>query len=377
MLAVSLLVALVFRTAARLLLGLFGPDEAIGSNAAGYLRLIALGFPFQAVMLCVTGFLQGQGNVKTLALVMNTVNILVSGTLIFGLLGAPALGLRGAAIGLVCAQGTAAGCGLFILLRRGGMLHDMLRERFRLQQDILGDVLRIGIPSRLETIFWQAASIVLSRGILSSGDVAFAANQLGLQAESLSEMPVLGFGVAATTFTGQALGACDRRLGREYIRQIQRGAIAVIVFGSCILFPRQAMRLLTNDPEVTALGAIYLRLMGLVQIPQNLQRVYTGALKGAGFSRLPMLIGGIRIPFALCLTTFFHTSIVGIWAVVCADQSVRFLLSYLFYRKKKLWEDLRGRKASQALHSAYPWECQTIPGWLGRKGTADGPDMLC
>ncbi|MEG2088329.1 MAG: MATE family efflux transporter [Angelakisella sp.] len=348
--SLSLVIQFVVRFLAKPLLSIFDPTAEIMACASEYLSIVTFGFPFLAVMLCVTGFLQGKGDTKTpmiIATIMNLVNIVVSSTLIFGLFGVPSLGLTGAAIGLVSAQIAGACCGLWVLLRKGGLLHRAFtRENLCLRWDIIREVFRIGIPSGLETIFWQAASIILSRVILSFGDIAFAANQLGLQAESISEMPALGFGVAATAFTGQALGAGNKALGKEYIREIQKGAILIISVGTCILLflPHQAMRILTNDPEVIALGAVYLRLMGLIQIPQNLQRVYTGSLKGAGYTKIPMLIAGIglwgvRIPLALLLTNVFHTSIVSIWVVVCIDQTVRFILSYLFYRKRKIWDE--------------------------------------
>ena len=94
------------------------------------------------------------------------------------------------------------------------------------------------------------------------------------------------------------------------------------------------MRLLTDDPEIIALGAVYLRLMGCIQIPQNLQRVFAGALKGAGHTKIPMFIAmaglwGIRVPLAFLLTYGFHLGIQAIWAIVCIDQTVRLSLIHI------------------------------------------------
>lgn len=346
--ALALLLLILVFLGAGLLLKVFNPGETVFLAAREYLRILVFGFPATAIMLSVTGILQGRGDTRTpmlIAALMNLVNILLGYPLIFGLGGFQGLGLRGAGIALVLAQWSGAGLGLFALFGKTGFLRGAFHGKpFKPDAAILKELCHIGIPTGLESIFWQAASIVLSRVMLSFGDIAYAANQLGLQAESLSEMPALGFGVAATAFTGQALGAGDPELGRLYIRELQKGALMVISFGTCLLlfFPRQVMSLLTNNQEVIALGAVYLRLMGLIQIPQNLQRVFTGALKGAGYAKIPMGIAatglwGIRVPLALILSSFFHTGIVGIWAVVCVDQTARFLLSLYFYRRKKIW----------------------------------------
>lgn len=347
----AMILQFVIRIFAEQIILIFNPQDLIKQFSLEYLDIVTFGFPFLAIMLCVTSFLQARGDTKTpmfIAVIMNIVNIIVSSTLIFGFFGIKPLGLVGAGIGLVSGQFVGSMCGLCILFRKGGLLHKSFsKDTLRFQWNIIQKVFRIGIPSGLEIMFWQAASIILSRVILSFGDVAFAANQLGLQAESISEMPALGFGIAATAFTGQALGAGDKKLGMQYIKELQKGALLIISFGTCVLlfFPHQAMRILTNDPEVIALGAVYLRLMGLIQIPQNLQRVYTGALKGAGYTKIPMIIAGIglwgiRIPLALVLTNVFNVSIIGIWVVVCIDQTVRFILSYVFYRRKRIWEEV-------------------------------------
>lgn len=102
------------------------------------------------------------------------------------------------------------------------------------------------------------------------------------------------------------------------------------------------MKMLTDNVEVIRLGAIYLVIMDLVQIPQNLSGVLNGALRGAGFTRVPMIVAGvglwgIRIPFSLLLTYYFHMNIIAIWIVMGADLIVRFVLSYSIYKRKNIY----------------------------------------
>ncbi len=332
------------------ILSIFNPKPNVMAHAIGYIRTVSFGLPFLSIVLNVNGALQGMGNTKTplmITTILNLVNIALGYILIFGILGFNGMGLKGAAVALISAQFISSLCALYIVFGKDGILRNMRNTSFfKLQIKQVGEIFNIGIPSGFETIFWQLASIILGRVILSFGEVSYAANQLGLQAESISEMPALGFGLAATALTGQALGAMNKKLGKEYIKEISKGAILVISIGIIILlfFPHVAMRLLTDDEEVIRLGAIYLRLMGLVQIPQNLQRVFTGAIKGAGFTKIPMLIAGIglwgiRVPAALILTKYFHLSIISIWIVVCIDQTLRFILSYIIYKKKNIFKE--------------------------------------
>jgi putative MATE family efflux protein len=329
---------------------IFNPNAEILAMAVQYLKIYSFGFPFVAIMLCVTGSLQGMGNAKTpmlIALIMNVTNIILSHILIFGRFGFPAMGLPGAALAIIISQGVGAICGISVLFGRMGVLHGIGRKAF-FKPDFaaIKEIYTIGIPSGLETAFWQLSSIVLGRVFLSLGEVSYAANQLGLQAESISEMPALGFGIAATAFTGQALGAGDPELGKRYMKEIRKGALLVISFGMMLLlvFPKAAMSLLTDNQEVIELGAIYLRIMGLIQIPQNLQRIYTGSLKGAGYTRIPMMVAGIgiwgvRIPLSLLLTQYFHLGIIAVWIIVAIDQTFRFALSYLLFKRKKVFAE--------------------------------------
>jgi putative MATE family efflux protein len=220
------------------LLSIFNPDSGLKDSAVLYLRTVSWGLPFMVIMISVAAVLQGMGNAKTpmiIAFIMNLINILFSFLLIFGHLGLPVLGIKGAAIATVIAQFCAAVIGLYVLFNRNGVLSSLYNKSFfKLDMKQVFDVYKIGIPTSLESIFWQIAAIILTKTILTFGNTAFAAHQLGLQAESISYMPAAGFGIAATTFIGQALGAKNSELGKKYIKEILKGTFWVTTFCASI-----------------------------------------------------------------------------------------------------------------------------------------------
>jgi Na+-driven multidrug efflux pump len=76
--------------------------------------------------------------------------------------------------------------------------------------------------------------------------------------------------------------------------------------------------------------------MGIVQIPQQLTGVFTGALRGAGDTKFPMVIAaiglwGIRLPFAYLFSLYFDWGILGVWVAMTLDLFVRFGLSAFRY----------------------------------------------
>lgn len=346
---VLILQAVVYTQAPKLLM-VFNPQPELLVFATEYLRIVSFGLPFLAIMLIVGGVMQGMGNARTpmfITMIMNVVNIVVGYIVIFGRLGITPMGVRGAAIATVVSQGTAAFIGLFILFSRNGILGGFLNKKLlSVDKRQIAEVYRVGLPTSMESIFWQFAAIILTRAILTFGETAFAAHQLGLQAESISYTPAAGFGVVATALIGQALGARDKDLARLYLRQILKGALCITTLSVIVLvgFPKVMMSVLTDNKEIIELGAIYLILMGLVQLPQNTTGVFAGAMRGAGYTKVPMMVAGaglwgVRVPLALLMTYVFKQTIVAIWVVMCIDLVFRFFVCFFYYRSKNIYEN--------------------------------------
>lgn len=204
---------------------MFDPSSALLENATIHLKIASWGgLPFLTIILIVAGILQGTGNAKTpmrIAFIMNLLNLGFSYALIFGHFGFKPMGLKGAAISTVLAQIIASLLGLWVLFSQGGILsYSTGKNSFKLDKEEVVSIYKVGLPSSFESIFWQIAAIIITKIILSHGEVALAAYQLGLQAESISYMPAAGFGVAATTFIGQTLGSGEKEHREEISKAI-------------------------------------------------------------------------------------------------------------------------------------------------------------
>ncbi len=345
---VAVLQLIIYIEAPNLLM-IFGPQAELLNLATEFIRIVSFGLPFLAVMLIVGGVLQGLGNSRIpmlITLTMNLINIAVGYCIIFGKLGFSPLGVRGAAVASVVSQGAAAVMGLFILFRRNGILEGCFnRKLFSIDTKQIAAVYRVGLPSAMESVFWQLAAVILTRAMLTYGETAFAAYQLGLQAEAVSYMPAMGIGVVTTALIGQALGARNQDLARQYLKQILKGTFAITAVCTIMMlcFPKAMMSALTDDKEIIALSAVYLMLMGLVQFPQNLTGVLSGSMRGAGLTRAPMLIAGfglwgVRVPLALLMTYAFDRTIIWIWIVMCVDIVIRSVVCSILFKKKSIYE---------------------------------------
>lgn len=280
----------------------FMTDEAsVITIALSYIKILVIGMPFVAIISFVTAVHQGFGDTKTpmsVAIFMNIINILLGYLLIFGLGPIKGLGIYGAGIALVSAQILSALLGLYLVFRKNGLFKQCGHEsRGQFMMCHIKDIYTMGIPVSIESIFWQLSAIVMSKIILSYGQSYFAAYQLGIQAETLTELPAIGFGVAAVTLTSRAIGEKNQSLFRSYIHELVKlsAAISVVTSLLLIVLPKFFMSLFTNHSSLQEIGVLYIFVMGFIQIPQNLSRIFNGVIRSCGYKNTPMFIAGAGI----------------------------------------------------------------------------------
>lgn len=336
-LAVSVL---TFFFAEDVLILLYNTSGELLKVGTDYLRIAIWGVPFMAVMQITGAIMRGAGNTKVpmqVATVINIVNVILSYALIFGNFGFKPMGVIGAAWASNIAQAVGAMLALYIMVFRQDNLVFKLRGVRMVKSDIKA-LLGIGLPTAAENLLMQMGQIMLTGLVVSFGNIALAAHQQGLTAESLSYMPAFGFSIAATAFVGQSMGAGSTELAQRYVKELSKWSMILTTFTASFLIftPRLVFGLLTDVPEVIELGAYYLILMGIAQIPQQLTGVFNGALRGAGDTKAPMINGaiglwGIRLPFSYLLSLHFGWNIIGVWAAMTIDLFVRFALSAYRY----------------------------------------------
>ncbi|MDD4779750.1 MAG: MATE family efflux transporter [Tissierellia bacterium] len=326
----------------------FTPVEDTMYNASKYLKIVIFTSPFVLIMATVTGVYQGHGNTKTpmfISIVVNIINVILGYLLIYGKFGLPRLELVGAGIALLLSQASGAFLGLFLLYNKQiGFFSTYENENiFKLDFSIIKEVYSIGIPAAFENMFWQLSAVIMSKIILSYGEITFSAYQLGLQAEMLSEMPAVGVGIAATSLTANAIGSKDEKLLKAYTKQLLKTAALISGISSLLIifFPGAFMNLFTNIQEIKAIGMKYLIAMGFIQIPQNLSKVLNGAIRSAGYKNTPMLISFfgiwvVRIPLALLFAYVLKLNIIFIWICMDIDQITKCIISAVVFKIKKI-----------------------------------------
>lgn len=337
------------------LLQLEGKPAALASE---YLRIVAWSLP--AVMIEQIGIacLQGMGDTLSgfgVRAVVALVNLVVSLSLVVGWGPFPQLGWPGLAIGTAAGHFVGGALVMIMLLGGRGGLHIRLAEIVTPDWELAERILRVGIPGGIDVLIIVACHLTYLAIINRQGAEAAAAHGLGVTIESLAYLPGSAFQVAASTLTGQYLGAKEPQ-------QAQRAALTALGVGCTLMSLAGMMFFLAShslvaifagpgDVQTANTSAELLKVVAWSMPSLSAVMVFTGALRGAGDTRWPLIISligflGIRIPGALLLANTEITipilgwtiagwglGVFGAWYAMVADVVVRsLLLSFRFWQ---------------------------------------------
>lgn len=292
------------------------PVEAL-AEARIYTLICALGFVFIFGYNLLSAILRGVGDSRKPFLficIACAINIALD-LLLVGLF---RMGALGAALATVAAQG-ASMLLCIAYLRRNDFVFEFSRSSVRIQKDCLKVLLRVGIPTTVQTTVGTVAFAVLT-AISNEIGVATAAAMAGAQKVTLfAVLPSVALGNAIAAMCAQNFGA--RRKDRAL--ETMRTGFAVIMcinvalFAVIELIPGSLMRLFGSDCEMIGLGIIYLRLCSLDFLFIPFQGALVGYLIGAGRATLPAAISIcssllLRAPAAYLIGILMDRGITGV-----------------------------------------------------------------
>jgi multidrug resistance protein, MATE family len=287
-----------------------GQPAAVSRDAADYTRGILWGILPYLVFVAFRQTLQAMGVVRQAAAAIvlgNVVNAVLNWMLIFGHLGAPALGVSGSALSTSVARW--AMC-IYLLVASRRSLAPYWRG-FTAEAAVVRPyltMLRIGLPIALhnsvELMIFAVAALLIGR----IGVAELAGHQIALNLASLSFMVPLGISGAAATRVGNAIGRGDMPGARRAAAAcLLLGTGAMMVFAAVFAtLPGPLARLYTMDPAVISVVAVLLPIAAVFQICDGVQVVSSGVLRGAAdttFTAAIALLGywaiGLPVGWAL------------------------------------------------------------------------------
>jgi putative MATE family efflux protein len=312
---------------------MFGATPEVQALGEVYVKYVFLGTAFSFFEFILGAALRGAGDMKTpmvMALITNAVNIVAGYILIFGGLGFPAMGVKGAAIANIIGFAAGAFAYLILIYRRKLMLNlPLIRNRFK--RDVIDRILKIGVPAAAEQAVLQVGFLLYTALIVYFGTAALAGHQIGARIQSLAFMPGMGFSMAATALVGQNLGARKPDDAEECGWESTKLSMLVMCgIGAVMFIFAEPMALLfVNDAETVEFAALWIRLQALAMPAIGIHFTLSGALRGAGDTRWPLWVSAlgmfaVRLPIALALGfAFGGVGVLGAWIAFVVEYNVR------------------------------------------------------
>ena len=297
---------------AKTLLSWMNVPKEIIDDAALYMQVYYAGIIGSLVYNIGTGILRSVGDSKTplyILIVCCFVNILLD--LLFVL--AFHWDVFGVAFATILSQLVSAVL-IVIVLMRTEDCYKLHIKQIRFDGTILRQIIRIGVPNGLESVFYSISNVLIQTAINGFGTVAIASWSAIGRIDSVMWMFQQAYGIAVTTIVGQNFGARKYDRVKKTARVglwMTMGSIAVIsiiIYAFCPFF----LRIFTEDGAVVKTGTMFLRILAPSYVAYVFIQIYSAVIRGAGESLQPMLITvificGLRMVWLFAVLPHFHT----------------------------------------------------------------------
>lgn len=346
----TLLISAVFLVFADPIIRMVGSQPDTHEYAVEYLRIIMGGLVFSTVSLVLNAAQRGAGNTRiamTTNLISNGVNVIFNYLLIGGNFGFPALGIRGAAIATVL--GTVCACALSVrsVLHKDGFVYLGAVKGWIADKANIKSLLNVGSSAFVEQICMRIGFLLFSMTVAHLGTTELAAHQIGGNMMSMSFSIGDGFSVASVTLIGQSLGRRRPDMAKIYGNVCQKCGLlcAVVISTVYFFFGKDIFLLYTSEQVILDYGVMIMRILSVILFFQIEQVVQFGCLRGAGDTKFTAFVSLISVAcirpglsWLLCYPA--GLGLMGAWLGTLADQVVRFLMSFVRFRKGN-WTKLR------------------------------------
>lgn len=377
-LVLGTVVAVLIAVAAPFIAGLLQLEGDGLQHAVTYLRIAAIGIPGLTVLFSGINCCRGAGDsVRPMVtmIIINIINIAISFSLSGVDLAMTSLnaageaerrvlfenpvgldyGVSGIAVG-TCVAWLIGGCIMTMLLARGVHGLKLKRRRLRPHWLTIRRLVRVAAPNFVETFgmwFGNFVVLMLVGQLASSGLIG--AHVVAVRIEAFSFLPGFAMATAAATLAGQYLGAGSATLARRAVIRCAIVATSIMfLFGIAFLtIPEAIVGVFSQQPLHLEQTPQLLFICGFIQIPFALVIVMRGAMRGAGDTRVVMMLtwlstyvirlpmawlfsgvevalpGGLVIPNPEPMQHWFDLNpLAGLWMGMCAELAIRFLIFF-------------------------------------------------
>lgn len=326
---------------------LMGAQSDTIDFANDYLRIIALGFVFNALRLTINACQRGVGNTKVSMytnVIANVVNVMFNYLLISGKFGFPRLEVKGAAIATVLGNFVAFVISLIVLMKSDEYLRLKFSRLFHFDKESLKGILNLFPSTMFEQAVMRIGFILFALIVNYLGTSASYVHGVCVDINSLMFTLADGFAIGTAAVVGHKLGEKRKDLAVVYSKvSIVLSVCCALVLSTIMVTLRETLILLykPETPELLEKAKLLLLIAGVCAIPQNIAWNITSILRGAGDTKFTATVSLICVTFLRPIISFIlcyltPLGIIGAWIGMFMDQFVR-LISNIFRFKSRVW----------------------------------------
>lgn len=319
---------------------MMGTPDDILEHAAVYMQIYFLGSIASFVYNIGSGILRAVGDNKRplyFLIAACLTNIVLDVVLVMGM----NMGVAGAALATILSQVAAAVLVVFVLIKTSLPIR-VDWKAISIDTVHLKSILRVGIPSGLQSNMYTISNIALQACVNSFGTNTVAAWTAFGKVDSFFWMILGAFGISITTFVGQNYGAGQYERVRKAVKTcliMTFAASAGIGLLFC-LFARPLLSLFTTDLEVLEIGMHILYWTAPFYVCFVCIEILSGTIRGCGNSLAPMLLTCFGVCVLRVAWVFFLIPIIPVFDMVIISYPVSWLITsilFIIYYRKANW----------------------------------------
>ncbi|EJT5912969.1 MATE family efflux transporter [Clostridium perfringens] len=319
-------------------MGIFTTDKAVIDFGASYLRIVCIGYLFYSITNCTIMMLRSVKTVSISIIVYTAslvVNSILNWILIFGNLGAPELGIRGAAIATVCARITEFSIVLvfmFIYERKIGL---KIEHLLKLDKEILKDYVGLCTPVLCNELLWAIGASMISVIVGRMGTEVVAANSINGVAHQFVTVFIFGMSNATAVIIGNTIGEGKKEKAKEYAYSI--GIFSVVmgcISGLMILLIKPFVVNFYNVSYSTKLIAMEIMTVtsGIIVFQSLASNFMMGVLRGGGDAKFVLIndlifMWLVAIPGGFFVAFVLELPVALVFLVIKCDEILKSLTS--------------------------------------------------
>lgn len=347
---VAVLSGAVFTVAAlaapEFLMELLTTDEAIIKEGIGYLRVIACSYIISGITLVYLNILRSVERVVISTVVYSIsllTNVVMNAIFIFGLLGIPAMGVKGAALGTVIARVVELVIAVFYSRKKDTIIRLRVKDLFVKDAVLSKDFRTYAMPVLLNEMAWGCGMATITAIMGHLGSAAVAANSVAQVSRQLSMVVAFGVSGATAIVIGKTIGEGRTELAELYAKRFVRLAFWLGLAGGAVILcvSPVARHFLTLTDQAREYLKYMMYIMSYFVVAQSITcTLVVGVFRAGGDTKYGMILEistlwGGAIVMGLLAGFVFHLPVPLVYVFVASDELLKLPFAYRRYRQKK------------------------------------------